>query len=187
MDYFKKIKKNILSDEGGYSLIELLISITLFVLVIGINTNIFINSIKGQQKAIATQNVSNSARYSMEVMAREIRVGRVGSFVLNGANDITFVSGSENRKDGLGNPLTVRFYLNAGRVLFDDDTSDANAAAPITSFQNVNIDSLNFILSNVLTQPKITISLTASSNNGSTSVSSDTALQTTISPREINL
>jgi len=182
MKNIKKINKFGFGDEGGYSLIELLVSITVFVMIISVNSNIFISAIKGQEKAIATQNVSDSARYLMEVMSKELRVARINSFVLNGASDISFVSGAEHRLN-----KTIRFYLDNGNVMFDDDTTDTNPAKPITSTKNVTVQSLVFTLNNQLTQPKITVVVNVNSKGTDPKSSDSIILQTTISPRELNL
>jgi type II secretory pathway pseudopilin PulG len=170
------------TNEGGYSLIELLVSISVFVIIISVNSNIFISAIKGQEKAIATQNVSDSARYLMEVISKELRVARISSFVLVGADDLSFTSGAEHRLN-----KNIRFYLNAGSVMFDDDTTDANPAKPITSSKNVIVSSLVFTINNQLTQPKITAVIDVKSKGTSAKVSDSIILQTTISPRELNL
>lgn len=182
MKFLKKVKKIKITDDGGYSLIELLVSISLFVVVISINSNIFLNAVRGQGKAITTQNVVDNSRYAMEVMAREIRVARVGSFSSDGIiNDIIFTSGSQNRLN-----KSIRFYSNGGRIMFDDDTTDGNPAKPITSFRNVNVTSLEFTIKNTSTQPRITISLKVESKGSSVQTRDSIILQTTISPRELN-
>ncbi len=170
--------------DGGFTLIELLVSIAVFAIVVAINTNMFLNAISGQRKAIATQNVSDSARYAMEIISREIRMG--SSFVLNNSSDISFISNSENR---IGQVL--RFVLDNGQIKFDDNFggnfgSTANAEA-ITSIQNTNVIFLNFDINNPARQPKITILMNVGSKNASQSTGDEIYLQTTISPRKLNL
>ncbi len=170
------------TNEGGYSLIELLTSIAVFVVIMSVNANIFISALKGQQKAIATQNVSDNARYLMEVIAKELRVARIGSFVLVGNSDLSFVSGSEHRFN-----KNIRFYLNSGNVMFDDDTTDANPARAITSSKNITVQSLFFTINNQLTQPKITVVVGVTSKGTNPKAVDNIVIQTTISPRELNL
>ncbi len=191
MKNIKKINKFRFDSDGGYSLIELLVSIAVFVIIISVNSNIFISAIRGQEKAIATQNVSDSARYLMEVMSKELRVARINSFVLVGSDDLSFTSGAEHRLN-----KTIRFYLDAGNVMFDDDTTDANPAKAITSSKNVIVSNLIFtiisqpippVIGSPPTQPKITIVIDVKSRGTSSKASDSIILQTTISPRELNL
>ncbi len=184
VDKKSKVHNLQLKADGGFTLIELLVSIAVFAIVVAINTNMFLNAISGQRKAIATQNVSDSARYAMEIISREIRMG--SSFVLNNSSDISFISNSENR---IGQVL--RFVLDNGQIKFDDNFggnfgSTANAEA-ITSIQNTNVIFLNFDINNPARQPKITILMNVGSKNASQSTGDKIYLQTTISPRKLNL
>ena len=182
-DKFEKKNKVICSGSGGYSLIELLVAISVFVVVLSVNSNIFLNAVRGQGKAITTQNVSDNARYAMEVMARELRVARVTSLPADGVvNDITFISGSQNRLN-----KSIRFFLSGGSVMFDDDTTDANPAKSITSTQNVNVTGLTFTINNQAVQPRVTVVLKIESKGSQVSTYNNIVLQTTISPRELNL
>ena len=58
--------------ESGYTLIELMIAIGIFSIVVAMTSAMFVTSLKGQEKAYTSQNVSDSARYAMEMMSREI-------------------------------------------------------------------------------------------------------------------
>lgn len=184
--YPKKLKANKLKADRGYTLVELLVSIAVFSIVVVINTNMFLNAISGQRKAIASQNVSDSTRYAMEIMTKEIRIGAVDSFVLNNPSDISFVSNSENRATQI-----LRFVLDNRQVKFDDnfngDFSDMTNARAITSTQNTNVISLNFDINNIAKQPKITILMNVESKNTPQNTRDEIYLQTTISPRELNL
>src|SRR3972149_11970405 len=59
----------------GYTLIELMVAIGIFSIVVAMTSSMFITSLKGQEKSYASQNVADSARYAMEMMSREIRMG----------------------------------------------------------------------------------------------------------------
>src|SRR3972149_1069430 len=61
--------------EKGYTLIELMVSISIFSIVVAMTSSMFITSLKGQEKSYTSQNVADSARYAMEMMSREIRMG----------------------------------------------------------------------------------------------------------------
>ena len=117
MNYGKIIKKY--RDTRGISLIELVVSVTLFSVLILSATGIFKTVIDGQRNSISAQNVQENIRYAMEKMSKEIRMAQgsdqecdsgATNKVFNTAND-----GSElyfKNKDG----KCVTYYLENGRL-----------------------------------------------------------------------
>jgi prepilin-type N-terminal cleavage/methylation domain-containing protein len=69
---FKIIKDN----KKGTSLIELLVSVTLFSVIVLAATRISGMVIEGQRNAIAAQELQSNLRYVFEVMSKEIRTAR---------------------------------------------------------------------------------------------------------------
>ena len=63
-----KIKK-----QKGFTLLEILISISIFTASILMITQIFLKINEGQRNIIAAQNVQESMKYAFEVMSKEIR------------------------------------------------------------------------------------------------------------------
>ena len=72
--FFKKIK-----SVKGVSLIELVVSVTLFSVLIISATQIFKMVIDGQRSAISAQNVQENMRYAMEKMSKEIRMAQISN------------------------------------------------------------------------------------------------------------
>jgi prepilin-type N-terminal cleavage/methylation domain-containing protein len=72
----KKISRKIYADKKGFSLIEMVVAVSLFALVNVVMTNIFQNVIEGQRSAVAAQNIQESMRYTLEVMSKEIRTAK---------------------------------------------------------------------------------------------------------------
>jgi len=62
------------SLKPGFSLIELLVSVSIFALIMVSSMDIFNMVIESQRGAIATQNVEESLKYFFEVTAKEIRM-----------------------------------------------------------------------------------------------------------------
>src|SRR3990167_4025641 len=89
-------------EPRGYTLIELMVSIGIFSIVVAMTSAMFVTSLKGQEKSYTSQNVADSARYAMEMMSREIRMGT--GFSSNGAY-LQFTSTMPHR-DG----QTVKFW-----------------------------------------------------------------------------
>lgn len=62
-----------LINNKGNSLIEITVSVGIFVVVMLIATGIFETVVKGQQLAVASQNTQENLRYAFEIMSKEIR------------------------------------------------------------------------------------------------------------------
>ena len=163
--------------EKGYTLIELMVSIGIFSIVVAMTSAMFMTSLKGQEKSYTSQNVADSARYAMEMMSREIRMGT--GFSSNGAY-LQFTSTMPHR-DG----QTVKFWLDAGsgQIMFDDDIAALPLEAAITSL-NVKVSSLSFLLDSV-DHERITIVMRVESVGTKEDVKTTMDLQTTISPRRL--
>lgn len=59
--------------EGGFTLMEMLVALSLFSIVLASATEIYLLAGTTQRKAFTMERVQSDARYSMEVMTREIR------------------------------------------------------------------------------------------------------------------
>ena len=162
----------------GYTLIELMVAIGIFSIVVAMTSSMFITSLKGQEKSYASQNVADSARYAMELMSREIRMGT--GFPSDGTGDsLQFVSTMPHR-DG----QTVKFELVSGQIMFDDDITDAVPVTAITS-ANTLVSGLSFRVNGSSSHGRITIVMRVESVGAAEDVKTAMDLQTTISPRRL--
>ncbi len=201
--------KKILKENKGYSILEIITAIGLFVVIVAININMFLSVIKVQRRAADFQVVFDSARYAMEIMTKEITSMDIkktldssvckNSSCLNYTNDysvattsLAIISGLENRKGKM-----VKFFKDNNDTLCmvvvdasQSNSSQANSCQDriIGSFTNQKVKVSGFaILVNKLaphTQPKVTIKLEVSSLRDS---SVKIYLQTTISPVMLNI
>lgn len=182
--YYLPAGRHGLKADSGFTLIELLVAVGVFSIVVGISTNMFINAIKTQRKALVVQNVTDNARHVMEILSREIRVARADNNLVVNPEDISFTSNSEHRQ---GQIVKFSFDVATGNVTFDDDINSGDVARNITAGVNVKVTALNFTIDNASGQPKITVALSAQAKNPGAAANTIINLQTTISPREINL
>jgi len=164
--------------ESGYTLIELMVAIGVFSIVVAMTSAMFVTSLRGQEKSYTSQNVADSARYAMEMMSREIRMGT--GFSSDGTY-LQFTSTMPHR-DG----QTVKFWRDVGssRIMFDDDISDAVSEAAITS-ANVSVTTLSFLLDGTSSHERITIVMRVESVGTKEDVKTTINLQTTVSPRRL--
>jgi len=76
---FKMNKENIqntrykIPDTRGVTLLELMVSVTLFAITILMTTQIFQTVLEGQRQAVASQDMQESIRYTFERVGKEIR------------------------------------------------------------------------------------------------------------------
>lgn len=67
---------NNIKNNHGFSLLEMLVSVGIFVVITMLVLEIFQNSILVQKQAIVTQEVQEGIRYALEVMSKELRSAR---------------------------------------------------------------------------------------------------------------
>jgi len=65
--------KQVIKNNQGVSLLELIVAIAIFIAMMLLVTGIFKSVVEGQRSAIAAQNTQESMRYAFEVMSKEIR------------------------------------------------------------------------------------------------------------------
>lgn len=69
------IRKRKTKNNGGYTLVELLVAMTVFIILITMILSIFTQGLRSHRSLISIMNVSNNSFLAMEQMMREIRVG----------------------------------------------------------------------------------------------------------------
>ncbi|MGB2762762.1 MAG: prepilin-type N-terminal cleavage/methylation domain-containing protein [Minisyncoccales bacterium] len=165
--------------SSAFTLIELLVSITIFALVIGAAIGIFVSSLQGKERVNQLKEIEDNARYTMEIMTREIRMGSIDDSEANSADsEIDFTDSSDSniqfcRADAGGNCSSIGDYLAKNGNLITSD--------------RIKISNLIFYVSNFTdednpVQQKVTISMTVeAANNSSVKMN----FQSTISPRVV--
>lgn len=149
---------------------ELLVSVTIFAIVITIASSIYITTIGSQRRAFGRQNVLDSSRFALESMARAIRQSDV-------------VSATANTLD-INHPDkgTIQYSLSSGQIMESGGALTAN---------DVTVSSLTFLTDGLAgndnEQPRVTIVLTISSKNVKVTEQSSMTIQTTITPRNLQI
>lgn len=151
----KKVDKT--HFKNGFTLVELLVSVSLFVVVSTVSVMALITIKEANAKAQVKRNVLNNLNFALENMARNLRVGTVyscnrnslspveapvGVNCVNGEDNITF-------KDYLGDAVTYSLDSESLVILKEisgiANPSRTTPALPITS-PDVQIDTLRFIV-----------------------------------------
>lgn len=74
MNFFDK---NFTKEQGGFTLMEMVVVLAIFTMSSVIIANIFITLINTQRKIITQQKILSEARYAMDIMSRNIRMGTI--------------------------------------------------------------------------------------------------------------
>lgn len=131
--------------KKGFTLLEVLVAISIFVFIASTVSTIFINILKSQQKSFHFQEVQDNGSYIMEMIAREIRMsGVVADF---GPQDSINIIRNDN-----GDQISYSLSLDGTKILRRVDSSEPlrqMSPLPINS-DKVKINNLQFYVSNLL-------------------------------------
>ena|SRR3989344_3193131 len=168
------MNKNFLKPHRGFTMIELLVAMGVFITIVGVSIGIFVRSLRTQRNIINLMAINNNASLAIEQMAREIRTGQ--SFSSVGPSILKFTNYQ-------GKDTTYRWNAETEFL----ERGEGEIFKTITASE-VKIKRLQFILSgeeagdNVPT--RITVVLGVGSNQRDlTGILNN--IQTTISPRVI--
>lgn len=173
----KVISKKLIKLRAGFTVVELIIAMGLFVVLISIVSGSFINALRTQRRIVALVAANDNANIVLEQMAREIRTGSDFDlrFDLRSDGDLIFTNYKDER-------ITYHLALNEG-IERGVGNIGSETFKKITA-DNVGVKSLHFTLCDPLDcpTPRITLSVGVSPREASLQ---DVVLnmQTTISAR----
>ncbi len=64
-------------SQKGFTLIESLVATAIFVVVIAVGTGVFLTISRAQQKAVSVSETQQDARFALEAMVKEVRMGTI--------------------------------------------------------------------------------------------------------------
>lgn len=201
------MKLNKLKSNKGFTLIEVMVSVSLFAVVMTISLGAILSIIDGNKKAQAINAVANNLNFSVESMVRDIKtgyayncsgvipssdtsptipVGGNGCVATTPIEQISLVSTITGSKRGVKYQRVTDQSTGKGRIYKTVEGNDY----PLTS-PEVDIKTLSFYVDNPVTstysgQPKIFLIIKGTANINPTQ-SSDFTIQTLISQRNLNL
>ncbi len=180
-------------NNSGFTLVELIVSMAIFVTALSAISTIFMYYNRIQRTTEAVSDVQTDARFALEVIAQRIRRSSIyysssqyGGSISSNPQDVLVLQDSEE------NQTWFRRNTDASRgyIEMSENGSDwVNLTPP-----DVSVDILKFyisptqdpFLSNPTTniQPKVTVVMVTSSTSANTESLMPTYLQTTISSRQ---
>ncbi|OGZ18563.1 MAG: hypothetical protein A2Z68_00665 [Candidatus Nealsonbacteria bacterium RBG_13_38_11] len=179
--------------KNGYTLIELLIALAVFTVVIAAPTGFFVSAIKGQQRALASQELYDNVSYVLEYMSRALRMAKKDfePTCCSAAN-----TNYELTRSGKGilfknyNGDCQEFYLDSGDKRLKE-IKNGGEPIPLTAS---NIEVKNFIIGehgwsqDDNDQPRVTLFLEIEGKRGALAeLHPIIKIQTSISQRKLDI
>lgn len=163
-----KIKNN--NKESGLTMIELIVSIGIFSLIVVMAVGTFILALSSQRRIIALRNVEDNTRFTIEVIAREIRTGVNFS---GGGSTLSFTNAA-------GQSVVYRLNSNA----IEKSINGGSTYSAVTGSE-ITVNYLSFYLTGQALgdglQPRITVVIGVTGQVGNQTA--NLKIQTTISER----
>ncbi len=178
----------------GFTLVELMVTITIFSIIIEIILGIFILGIRQQRISLNTQLTLDQLSYALEFMSRSLRMAKKEL----GENCLTVIG--YNYENPSNNSFSIRFintldgndcqefFLEDGQLKYRKDINNSSETFPLTSTSTLEITALTFTLEGASQedklQPKVSIYLEATSK---IDPARKIKIQTTISQRVLDV
>lgn len=168
----KKQLKDVTRNSSGFTIVELLVAVGLFLTLIAVLSGAFVEALRSERATLRLMAANDSTLFVLEQMTREIRVGT--DFTLANPSELRFINSAG---------VEVAYRFTDGRV--EKRAGASGAFAPITS-NTVRVASLRFALSGESRsdnlQPRVTIALAVGAT-GRDIEGVVTDVQTTVTPR----
>lgn len=176
--------------RAGFTLIEVLVSVTLFTIIMLSATSIFKLVLDAQKKSVSAQNVQEGLRYFMEVIGKEIRMAQRDNGQCDDVPDNQIFEQSSNSAGDIlyfknYHGQCVHYYLFGSSVLdFYRFTVSRDNVPNYISPVSVDISNLRFIVHEATgTQAYVTLSFKAEAVTPNNGRDSDIYVQTSVASR----
>jgi len=171
----------------GFTILELLVAVSIFSIAIVSATSLFISAMRGQWNAIAQQNLIENTRFVLEHMSRQIRMAqRLDSAVGTCPANIFFSDSGPTIKFIDYKSDCIEYRVSANKIQLNPGTGFVD----LTS-DDIRVNNLYFLvegrLPNDVKQPKVTIYINADVPSILLGGSPDIRLQTTVSARNLDV
>jgi prepilin-type N-terminal cleavage/methylation domain-containing protein len=120
-------RKNI-KGNSGFTLIEMIIALSIFVIVILVAADIFVVINNSQRRVATMQKLQDDVRYLFESMAQEIRLGRINYAFYQDPNGNGSYTNAIDLHPQAASPRVLAIINQAGEQIFFRFNSTVNAA-----------------------------------------------------------
>lgn len=192
--FFKKNK--------GFTIIELLVVVSVFSSIVFIISSLFISVFKQQRKTLNQQELLNQTGYVVEYMGRALRMAKEdvsaeNSCITSGTRNyqITTEAGSYSGKgirflnNSAGGPCQELFWDQTSQMLYESKNAGIASPTFLPLFADyIRIEKFGIVLSETIAspnyQPRVTVSMKVKIGFGSESA--EKQIQITTSQRNLN-
>ncbi|MCX6764535.1 MAG: prepilin-type N-terminal cleavage/methylation domain-containing protein [Candidatus Nealsonbacteria bacterium] len=193
----KNINKNIKKNKNqGFTLVEILISVTILVMIFSIVSGLFFSALQSQRRSLSLQSLLKEVSYAMEYMSRQLRmtqkddIGCTALDPLEYKNYATTVSSIKFRSYH-EDPQCLEFFLETGSNRLKAKRTITAPSEDYLTSENIIVESFNIIVEgdepSDETQPKVTISLKARAKGAKQESQPEIQIQTTVSQRNLDI
>lgn len=180
----------------AFTLIEILVTTTIFVSIFSIISGLFFSALKVQRRALAFQELIKESSYVMEYMGRQLRMAQKSDFghdcAFEDPNYKNYLVGAEGDSIAFRNydDECWTFSLDSQRLKVTREDS-SNSFEDFLTSENIKILDFKINLSGDGTgdeiQPRITLLLKARGGGLKTEQMPEIQIQTTISQRNLDI
>jgi prepilin-type N-terminal cleavage/methylation domain-containing protein len=176
----KKFKKS-------FTLIELMVSVTVFCLIAASASGVFTSVLQAQRKLLAMQELLSQTSYLEEYMSRAIRMARkdVLGTCITAKSNYDIVSGQSIRFVNYKGECQ-EFYLSSSHLMEDKDGVVSELTSDALAVDNFNINLLGNSQSDNF-QPRATLFLKMKGTGSRAEQQVEIQIQTTISQRKLDV
>ncbi len=174
MAIFNKKSKGI---SKGFTLVELLVAMAMFLIVLTVVVQIFMTGLGGTRRLFGRQNSLDSARFILEKMSKEIRMSTIEKCDGGTCQNDTPYSTLSIHNPKLNQDLDYYFRSASSELRRDGD--------PLNAKTDVTITGKFYVYSPAtISPPRVTIVMSVVSVGAKASQQVQVNLQTTVSSRE---
>ncbi len=183
IEFYNLIKRK--NKKGGFTLVDILVSVAVFSVVISISVNLFVSGIRVYEYSLKNQLLLGQISYAMEYMSRSLRMAEKdenGSCITSGynyeitaRNGIKFINSNNNE--------CWEFFLENSHLKIEKSGVTYNLTG-----DSLKVNSFNIALMGDVSQqqPRVTIFLDVQANASNLSTVPKLKIQTTVSERNLN-
>lgn len=153
--------------KNGFTTVELLVALSIFVIAIAAVIEIFLASIGGSKRIFGKQDIDDAGRYIMELMSKELRMSKIITADGWPYETLDIVNSKSEA-------LNYKFDNINGNIMRDGSVLNSDDVAVTGNF---------YVLKSAFIQPRVTIQMHIKNKVTKEKLKSSADLQTTISSR----